>query len=99
MQELETYVGTTSRHGQRIVNAIAAENPEWVLFSFDVSQAFAKGMTFAELSALTGLEMREVQFDIPAKDIEILQMIDGFELQTLHPVPSPIHSLRCENSA
>ena len=72
MQELETYAGTTSRHGQRIVNAIAAENPDWVLFFFDVPQAFAKGMTFAELSALTWT-VREVEFDIPVKDVHLLR--------------------------
>ena len=79
MQELETYAGTTSRYGQRIVNAIAAEHEDFVLFSFDVSQAFAKGMTFKELSELTGTELREVQFDIPQADVDILKAIKGFE--------------------
>lgn len=55
MQDLETYAGTTSRSGQRIVNLIAAEHSDFVLFSFDISQAFAKGMTFKELNELTGL--------------------------------------------
>ena len=43
-QELETYAGTASRAGQRTVNTIASEHEGIVLFSFDVSQAFAKGM-------------------------------------------------------
>ena len=36
-QDLDTYAGTTSRSGQRLVNAVAAEYKEFLLFSFDVS--------------------------------------------------------------
>ena len=79
MQDLETYAGTTSRCGQRIVNAMASEHADFVLFSFDVSQAFAKGMALAELSALTGLDIREVQFDIPRGDLDVLRQLDGFQ--------------------
>ena len=66
--DLDIYVGTTSRIGQRFANAIAAENLEFTLFSFDVSQAFAKGMTFEELSALSGQYIRKVEFDVPKAD-------------------------------
>ena len=31
-----------------LVNLVAAQHEDYVLFSFDVSQAFAKGMTFKE---------------------------------------------------
>ena len=48
----DTYAGTISRSGQRVVNVVAAENSEFTLVSFDVSRAFAKGMTFEELSTL-----------------------------------------------
>jgi len=41
-QSLETFAGTASRAGQRIVNSEAAQHRDMVLFSFDVSQAFAK---------------------------------------------------------
>ena len=68
MQELETYAGTTSRCGQRLVNLAAAEHDDFVLFSFDVSQAFAKGMTFEEIAALTGDPLRSVQFEVPPKE-------------------------------
>ena len=57
-QDFDTYAGTTSSSGQRSVNAVVAENPGFVLSSFDVSQAFAKGLTFKELSELTGTEIR-----------------------------------------
>ena len=59
------------------VNAVAAEHSDFVLFSFDASQAFAKEMTFAEISALTGVELREVQFDVPAADLKVLQQVPG----------------------
>lgn len=35
-------------------------HPDFVLSGFDVSQACASGMTFAEPSALTGTELPEV---------------------------------------
>ena len=51
-QDLDAYAGTTSRSGQRLVNAVAAENEYFILSSLDVSQAFAKGLTFKEFSEL-----------------------------------------------
>ena len=98
MQDLETFAGTTSRSGQRIVNTVAAMHPDFVFFSYDVSQAFAKGMTFKELSELTGTELREVQFDIPSSDVAILKRIAGFEnfdptRETLYMV-KPIYGLK-----
>ena len=77
-QELETFAGTTLRHGQRIVNAVAAGHGDFVLFLFDVPQASAEGMAFVELAKLTGLELREVQFDIPKADIIVLQRLQSF---------------------
>ena len=41
-QDLDIYAGTTSRSGQRLVNAVSAEEPGFILFSFDLSQVFAK---------------------------------------------------------
>ena len=41
-QELEPYVGTTSRANQRTINTIVAEHDDFVLFSLDVSQALRK---------------------------------------------------------
>ena len=41
-QDLDAYVGTSSRPGQMLVNAIAADKQDTILVCFDVSQAFAK---------------------------------------------------------
>ena len=79
IQEFETYAGTTARCGQRLVNLVVAEHDDFVLFSFDVPQAFAKGMAFNELSESTGMELREVQFDIPHGDVELVTQIPAFK--------------------
>ena len=78
-QDLDTYAGTSIRSGQRIVYAVAAENDDFILFSYDVGQAFAKGLTFEYLSNLTGAECRAVQFDVPAADLDCLKQIKWFE--------------------
>lgn len=75
--DLDTYAGTTSRPGQRIANVVATEHLGLILFSFDVSQAFAQGMTFEEFSAFIGAELGEVQFDAPKADLECVKPIEG----------------------
>ena len=57
---LETFAGTASRCGQRVVNTVAAQNDQFEIWSFDVSQAFAKGLTFGQLAELTGTPLRQV---------------------------------------
>ena len=42
-QDFDIYAGATSHSGQSLVNAVAIENPEFILLRLDVSQAFAKG--------------------------------------------------------
>ena len=78
VQDLDVYAGTTSRSGQRLANAVAVENPEFILFSFDLSQAFAKSLTFEELSASTGTELRQVEFHVPKFDLDCLRYMPGF---------------------
>ena len=77
-QDLDTYVSTTSRSGQRLANAVAAENKYFILFSFDVSQAFANGVVFEEFSALIGQPIRKVEFDAPRSDTDCLRHLHGF---------------------
>ena len=77
--DLDTDAGTTSRSDQRIVNAVASGNDDFILFSFDVGQAFAKGMTFEKLSKLTGTGCRAVRFGVPKQDLICLKQIKGFD--------------------
>ena len=66
---METYAGTAPRGDQRIIDSISVLDPSWDEFSLDVGKAFAKGMTFAELSELTGQPMRAVEFQVNGEDL------------------------------
>ena len=70
-ESLETYSGTASMQDQRLVDSVSVLDPEFEIFSMDVGKAFAKGMTFAELSELTGQPMRHVEFQLIGEDLEI----------------------------
>ena len=81
-----------------IANSAAAQEPEWTLFSFDISQAFAKGMDFAETARHTGTPLRAVEFDLHPRDIPILRKLKGFEnfdprTETLRMI-KPIYGLK-----
>ena len=70
-QDFHIYVGASSRSGQRLVNAVVFENGDFILFSFYVSQAFAKGYVSQEFPKLTGIECRAVEFDVPRLDLNV----------------------------
>ena len=74
--DLATFSATASRHGQRVVNAAAAQYG-YELWSADVGQAFLRGLTFAEISRLTGEPLRQVQFDLPAGSVPLLRQLPG----------------------
>ena len=78
-QSYETFAGTASRAGQRIVNTMVAQDDDMELFSFDVSQAFAKGLTFEEYARLTGQQLRAVQFRVAPSDVPLVRRIKGYE--------------------
>ena len=75
---LETFAGTASRSDQRVVDSVSALEPDWVSFSIDVSQAFAKGMSFDELAEEKGEPARQVEFQLAGADLDILRKIPGF---------------------
>ena len=72
----QTYSGTASKWGQREINIMAA-NTGHRLFSMDISAAFLKGMTFKEISQLTGEPLRSVQFEVPPRDAWLVQQLPG----------------------
>ena len=49
-EQLNDVMYKLNEMGVEIVNSEAAQDEEMVLFSFDVSQAFAKGLTFEEIA-------------------------------------------------
>ena len=73
-ENIKTYSGTAANWAQRAINSHAVQRG-YVLFSMDISAAFLKGMTFAEIAELTGEPLREVQFDFPAADAWLLRQL------------------------
>ena len=79
-EDLESFAGTATRSGQRVVDTVTAQHEGMILFSLDVSQAFANGMTFEEYARLTGTEFMEVEFDILPEDVPYIRRLPGFEV-------------------
>ena len=75
---IQTFAGTTSRWGQRLVCSVAALRG-WRLRSADISMAFLRGLTFETISKRTGQPIRSIQFDLPPGAASILRMIPGYE--------------------
>jgi len=73
---IATYSGTANKASQRIICAQAAQSCT-VLWSMDIGSAFLKGISFAEIAKKTGTPLRSVQFDFPAKDVHLLQLLPG----------------------
>lgn len=69
-QDFDRYAATVSRSGQRFVNVVAAGDEDSILFSFDVSRALVKGLTFKEFSELIGRACRAVQSDVLGQYVE-----------------------------
>lgn len=78
-QDLDAYAGTIGRSGQRLVNVVAVGNAEFILLSFDVSQAFAKGAGFDEFSELSGQEVSKIEFDVPRADLDCFEQLPDFK--------------------
>lgn len=53
--------------------------PAFTLFSVDVIQAFAAGLTFDEFGALRGQDVMKVEFDVPIVDIGCLRKLSDFK--------------------
>ena len=90
--QLSTFAGTTSRWGQRIVNSVAVQKG-WQLFTADVSQAFLRGLTFAEAAKLKDEVIRSIQFTMPPGSVPILQQLPGYS--DFNPIAEVLEMLRC----
>ena len=76
---LENFAATGSRQSQRLLSSEVACHPGWKLVAVDVAKAFLQGMTYQEMSELTGEDEHEVHFDLPAREAEYLKQVPGFE--------------------
>ena len=77
-QELDSYAGTSQRYSQRIVCSEAVRR-QWPICTTDISKAFLQGVTYEELSELTGEPVREVNFYLPPQCVPLLREVPGFE--------------------
>ena len=76
---LESYAGTASRTSQKMISSEVACHPGWVYITVDIEKAFLQGMTYKEISELTGEAERVVHFTLPSGSAKILRQIPGFE--------------------
>ena len=86
--EIARYAGTSSKLSQKLLVSEAAAR-KWDIVTTDISKAFLQGVTYEELSQLTGEPLREVNFYLPANNIAILKQIPGFE--TFDPTREVLH--------
>jgi hypothetical protein len=75
-QETATFAGTSTRWSQRLLVAVAVQM-SWELWSADISEAFLRGLTFAELHEGGG-QLRDVQISLPVGGEFLLRDIDGY---------------------
>jgi hypothetical protein len=73
---LATFAGTASRWSQKLVVAIAVQQG-WSLLTADVGAAFLRGLTFRELSSLTGESLRRVSFTPPPHYGDFIRELPG----------------------
>ena len=76
--ELIRYAGTSQRYSQRLLVSEAA-NRGWPIACTDISKAFLQGVTYDELSKMTGEPLRDVSFYLPPSSIAILKQLPGYE--------------------
>ncbi|CAE7222318.1 unnamed protein product [Symbiodinium sp. CCMP2592] len=76
---LENFAATGSRQSQRLLSSEVACHSGWKLVAVDVAKAFLQGMSYQEMSELTGEDEHEVHFDLPTREAEYLKQVPGFE--------------------
>ena len=69
---IESYAGTASRTSQRVISCEVACREGWSYITVDIEKAFLQGMTYKEISDLTGEAERIVHFTLPPGSAAIL---------------------------
>lgn len=77
-ESVHRYAATAKRTSQRAICGIAAQQ-RTVLFSFDISAAFLKGMTFDQIAKQTGEVLRSVQVELKEQDAITMRLVPGME--------------------
>ena len=86
--DVDRYAGTSSKVSQKLLCSEAVAR-KWDICTTDISKAFLQGVTYEELSKLTGELLREVNFYLPASNIPILRKVQGFE--NFNPLTEVLH--------
>ena len=89
--DVQTFAGTASRWGQRLVVSIAAQR-QWSIFCWDVSVAFLQGLTFQELAVMQGTPERNVCFVPPAGSEQYFQELPG--MQAYNPLTEVLRMVK-----
>ena len=85
---VETHAGTSSKTSQTLIVSEAVKR-RWKLCTTDISAAFLQGVTYEELSQLTGAEVREVNFEIAPDQLRLFRQLPGFS--DFNPKEEVIH--------
>ena len=81
---LDTASFTARRSSQRLVLSVAVQH-SWALFSWDIGNAFLRGLSFAEISEQGANDiMREACLDPPQDVYSLLQSTEGFRGTSKH---------------
>ena len=75
---VDRYAGTSQRYSQRCLVSEAVRRG-WSIATTDISKAFLQGVTYQELSELTGEPLWDVSFTLPQTDGPLLRSVEGFE--------------------
>ena len=93
----DTYAGTATRWGQRMVSSVSSQR-SWRIFMSDVSSAFLQSMSFEQMAALGGIEARAVAFDPPTGSACYFRELPGMkhynELSMTLGMLKPVYGLK-----
>ena len=77
-EELSNFAGTASRWSQRLIVSTAARYG-WTILTADVNTAFLRGLTFEQMSKITGEPLRVVHMSVPTRHAQAFSKYKGFE--------------------
>eukprot|EP00971_Amphidinium_carterae_P339893 6477948-Amphidinium_carterae.1 len=97
-RSVNTWAATAARNTQKTINSLAMTQPGFVVESWDISSAFAQGMTFQEIASTTGEEQRSIQLEVSPYDLDLIRSQTGFEDFSCHEevldLLKPVYGLR-----
>eukprot|EP00971_Amphidinium_carterae_P336866 6473433-Amphidinium_carterae.1 len=83
-RSVNTWAATAARNTQKTINSLAMTQSSFVVESWDISSAFAQGMTFEEIATATGEDQRSIQMEVAPHDLDLVRAQQGFEDFSCH---------------